>query len=81
MATNEQREEAARLYHEMLAAQQRYEDYGVSVVVPFPGEAAARCALTHQVLIESDEYLEDVETGDVVLRSAVGLAPRDQGED
>lgn len=80
MATNEQREEAARLYHEMLAAQQRYEDYGVSVVVT-TGEAAARCALTHQVLIESDEYLEDVETGDVVLRSAVGLAPRDQGED
>jgi hypothetical protein len=40
-----------------------------------------RCAKTGVVLLESDEIIEDVETGEVWLRSALGLPPRPEQAD
>lgn len=70
------KEEAARLYEIMIQAQDAYRAYDLQVV-DHTGEGAARCAITHEIVLETDEYLEDVETGEVVLRSAIGLPPRE----
>lgn len=70
------REEAARLYEVMIAAQEAYQEFGLQVV-DHTGDGAARCAITGQIVLDTDEYLEDVETGEVVLRSAIGLPPRE----
>lgn len=74
--SKEQREEAARLYNALLAAQEAYQEFGLSVV-DSTGDGAARCAISGQVVLETDEYLEDLETGEVVLRSMIGLPPRE----
>lgn len=75
IVTEAQREEAARLYLAMIKARDAYEQFGIYVHDP-SGVGACRCVLTQQVIIEGDEVLEDNETGDLVLRGAVGLGPR-----
>lgn len=43
--------------------------------------SVARCALTGVPLLSTDEVLEDPDTGEVVLRAAAGLPPRDVDDD
>lgn len=74
--SKEQREEAARLYSALIAAQEAYQEYGLNVV-DSTGDGPSRCAISGQVVLETDEYLEDLETGEVVLRSMIGLPPRE----
>ena len=44
-------------------------------------EVPERCAKSGIVLLDSDEVVEDTETGEVWLRSALGLPPRPEFPD
>lgn len=72
----EEREEAARLWAQAYEARVRYADHPVSLLVDDDGEVR-RCAKTSIPIVEDDEVVEDLDTGEIWLRSAVGLPPRD----
>lgn len=78
MTDIDKREKAAELYATYVQAKKAYEEFGVDIYGydDDEGEGATRCMLTQQIVLSDDEFLEDAETGEVVLRSAIGLPPR-----
>ena len=79
MIDSAKREQAAQLYAAYLKAKKEYEDFGVDIYGydDDQGEGATRCMITKQVVLSDDEFFEDCETGEVVLRSALNLPPRE----
>lgn len=71
----DEREEAARLFEAIKAAKKAYADYHLTVFESDDGRAL-RCALTGVVIVDGDECVEDLETSEVFLRSALSLPPR-----
>lgn len=62
-------------------AQDAYDDYDAPALwESYVDESKFRCAVTGIPCWEDDEVLEDSETGDIVLRAAIGLSPRPKEE-
>jgi len=87
-----EREEALRLWEAeqktlaplraaMEASNERLHALEVRTVYEDDREVPERCAKSGVVLLDSDEVVEDAETGEVWLRSALGLPPRPEFPD
>lgn len=72
----EAREAAASKLVAFRDARAAYYDDPVPLIERSDG-MAARCAISGLPLTEDDEYVEDTETGEMWLRSALGLSPRE----
>lgn len=70
-----EREEAARLFLAIRQARDAYADHPLTVFEANDG-SVLRCGITGVPIISGDEYVEDLETGECFLRSALGLPPR-----
>lgn len=70
-----EREEAAHLYEAIQTARQAYADHPLSVFDANDG-SVLRCGITGVPIVDGDEYVEDLTTGECFLRSALGLPPR-----
>ncbi len=57
-------------------ARQAYENHPLTLMENHDGDAIERCGLTDVPLILDDQLLEDTHTGEMFLRSALGLPPR-----
>lgn len=74
-----EREEAARLVDAVAEAHMAYSRHPVSLLLDDDGDVQ-RCAATGIPITIHDETVEDVDTGEIWLRAALGLPPR-EGED
>lgn len=64
------------------AAHQAYEDHPTPALIErFEDSQIVRCGITGVPLFETDEILEDCHTGEMFLRSALGLPPRPAEEE
>ena len=70
------REAAVRLYEAIEDARRARADHPVRVLEGSDGNAM-RCERTGIPICEGDETVEDLETGEVWLRAALGLPARD----
>jgi hypothetical protein len=71
-----EREEAVRLFEAIEDARRARADYPVRVLEGNDGNPQ-RCERTGIPICEGDEIVEDLETGEVWLRAALGLPARD----
>jgi hypothetical protein len=74
------KEAVARYANAERVANDAYESNPLPAVLTQGEWVAMRCAVSGMVLLEDDEFLEDEETGECVLRSAIGLPPRPTGD-
>lgn len=72
-----EREEAARLLLAIDNAKRAYADHPLALCGVDGMGGVLRCAISGVPLTVTDEIVEDNETGEVWLRSALGLPPRD----
>lgn len=70
-----EREESARLFEAREESRRAFADYPVRVLEGQDGPM--RCERTGIPICEGDETVEDLETGEVWLRAALGLPARD----
>lgn len=70
------REEAVRLFEAIEDARRARANYSLRVLEGSDGNAM-RCERTGIPICEGDETVEDLETGEVWLRAALGLPARD----
>ena len=70
-----ERENALRLYQAMRDARAAWWDHPIDLVIDDVG-TPTRCAKSGIPIIEGDEVVTDEETGEMWLRSALGLPPR-----
>lgn len=70
-----EREEAARLFLAIREARDAYADHPLKVFEANDG-SVLRCGIMGVPIVAGDEYVEDLETGEHFLRSALGLPPR-----
>lgn len=71
----EEREEAFRLFTAVYEAKKAYADHPLTVFDTYDGDVM-RCAKSGIIIVDGDEYVEDLETNETFLRSALGLPPR-----
>lgn len=72
-----EREEAVRLFEASRAAEQAYDDHPLTLQIDDYGYGdVKRCAKSGVPLLNDDETVEDLSTGEVYLRSALGLPAR-----
>ncbi len=62
------------------AAEQAYENHPLTLLFCDEAEMIPRCAASKAPLLVTDEILEDSETNELFLRSALGLPPREKEE-
>lgn len=70
-----EREEAVRLRDAVASAKLACANYDVHCVVDPHGDPV-RCEKSGIPIIQGDEWVEDLETGEVFLRAVIGLPPR-----
>ena len=70
-----EREEAVRLYQAMQVAKTAWWDHPLDLVIDDVG-APTRCAKSGVPVLSDDEVVTDEQTGEMWLRSALGLPPR-----
>jgi hypothetical protein len=63
------------------AAEEAYEAHPLVLVTNYDGDEVLRCGACKAPLVDGDELLEDAHTGEMFLRSALGLPPRAKEED
>lgn len=71
----DEREEAARLVEALRDARKALADHPVKVAVDTLGEVV-RCERSGVPILHDDETVEDPETGEIWIRSAIGLPAR-----
>lgn len=54
-----------------------YENHPLALMTNYEGDEILRCGACKAPLIEDDELVEDAYTGELFLRSALGLPPRE----
>lgn len=74
-----EREEAVRLLEAAEAAREAYAEQALDLVRS--GNSVVRCAKTGIPIEAEDEIVEDCDTGEVWLRAALGLPPRQEVEE
>lgn len=70
-----EREEAVRLRDAVATAKLACANHDVHCVID-PNGDPVRCEKSGIPIIQGDEWVEDLETGEVFLRAVVGLPPR-----